>query len=455
MLSCMVLAAALLLRGEASVLRSIQNKSSLASYTFEQFVSDFGRYYVSGSSEYETRAGHFASSLRRVLRINKKNDKEGRAWLAGIHPFMDWSESERRALNGYKSFRTSGASSVLYLQVDVDGAVDSNVTGVSTSASWEGVAMREQGMCGSCWAISAAEAVEARLPEKNRLAAQALIDCVPNPKHCGGKGGCEGATGELAYTFMKEHGIPLEHDYAYTAETGQCPMTPLIGDFPAPKRAKVSGWTSLPSNKAEPLLQALYSKGPVVVAVDADAWFEYKSGIFDGCKKDAHIGHAVLAKGYGGQGDAQYWHIQNSWGAEWGEHGQIRLKRQESAEEEKYCGVDTKPQDGVGCDGGPAKVTTCGMCGILYDAIYPEGVNIEDAQATAYKEMVEQASLHGSMHRSERWNKLIAKAEGESQPDEEPSLDGPSHEADELTEPGEPIAMAARRLRMSRVHVVD
>lgn len=446
----MVLAAALLLRGEASVLRSTQNKSSLASYTFEEFVSDFGRYYVSGSSEYETRAGHFASSLRRVLRINKKNDKEGRAWLAGIHPFMDWSESERRALNGYKSFRTSGTSSVLYLQVDVDGGADSNVTGVSTSASWEGVAMREQGMCGSCWAISAAEAVEARLPEKNRLAAQALIDCVPNPKHCGGKGGCEGATGELAYTFMKEHGIPLEHDYAYTAETGQCPMTPLIGDFPAPKRAKVSGWTALPSNKAEPLLQALYSKGPVVVAVDADAWFEYKSGIFDGCKKDAHIGHAVLAKGYGGQDNAKYWQIQNSWGAEWGEHGHIRLKRQESADEEKHCGQDTKPQDGVGCDGGPSKVTVCGICGILYDPIYPEGVTLEDAQAMGYKEAIEKAALRGSKHRSERWNKIVSKAEDEEMPEDLASLGTSRVKDDDLTEPGDPIGLSQMALRLNR-----
>merc|ERR1719446_1048899 len=110
----------------------------------------------------------------------------------------------------------------------------------------EGPILRQQGSCGSCWAISAAEAVEAQLQRNGvdrstRVSAQALVDCVPNPQHCGGTGGCDGATGELAYTFMREHGIPLESSYAYTAETGSCPLNPLSGPFPAEKRVRVSG----------------------------------------------------------------------------------------------------------------------------------------------------------------------------------------------------------------------
>jgi len=30
---------------------------------------------------------------------------------------------------------------------------------------------------------------------------------------------------------------------------------------------------------------------------------------------------------------------------------------------------------GVGCQGGPATLPVCGMCGILSDSVYPEGVS--------------------------------------------------------------------------------
>merc|ERR1719345_414459 len=145
-----------------------------------------------------------------------------------------------------------------------------NSSSIGAGASWEGVALRQQGSCGSCWAISAVEAVEARLPGRPKLAAQALVDCVPNPQHCGGSGGCDGATGELAYTFMRDHGIPLEADLPYNAVTGTCeisgvPKQPVLDEmWPSDKGVVVSGWNQLPSNKAEPLKQALTQQGPVV-----------------------------------------------------------------------------------------------------------------------------------------------------------------------------------------------
>jgi cathepsin L len=438
---CAALLATVLASGHAAVLRASSNKTSLnaditlnrssvnrtsvnrttfkekatlASYTFDEFVSDFAREYSFASREYKIRAAHFQTSLHRVIALNAVNGQEGRTWQAGINPFMDWSEAEKTNLNGYKPSRLQGAPIVAALQAEF--GVASNTSWRNNGASWEGVALRQQGNCGSCWAISAVEAVEARLPEKDRLAAQALVDCVPNPQHCGGKGGCDGATGELAYTFMRDHGIPLEKDYPYAGQTGSCPMNPLSGSFPSPRRARVSGWTALPSNKAEPLLQALYSQGPVVVAVDANDWFDYDSGVFDSCKKDAELGHAVLAKGYGGEGKTMYWRIQNSWGANWGEQGHIRLKRRDAKEEEAYCGQDKNPQDGVGCDGGPQQVTVCGQCGILYDPLFPNGVTLESgsyqsapAQPTAFR---------GSDKKIDMFDATLAKFEKSSGEDD-------------------------------------
>ena len=128
-------------------------------------------------------------------------------------------------------------------------------------------------------------------------------------------------------------------------------------------------------------MQSLVQNGPTVVAVDANDWFDYDNGVFNGCSKDADLGHAVLAKGYGEENGNKYWTIQNSWGADWGEHGHIRLKRHET--EDPWCGMDKKPSDGEGCDGGPAEVEVCGMCGILYDPVIPNGVHIDGGSASS------------------------------------------------------------------------
>eukprot|EP00416_Gambierdiscus_australes_P028040 CAMPEP_0171065478 /NCGR_PEP_ID=MMETSP0766_2-20121228/6867_1 /TAXON_ID=439317 /ORGANISM="Gambierdiscus australes, Strain CAWD 149" /LENGTH=319 /DNA_ID=CAMNT_0011521583 /DNA_START=111 /DNA_END=1070 /DNA_ORIENTATION=- len=299
---------------------------------------------------------------------------------------MDWTVAERRALHGYKpAGPRSGQRSVAFIHEGaavrgrVSTALNMSLGSVGGLDADAGPAMRQQGNCGSCWAISAVEAVEAQLQRSGvlvpQLSAQALVDCVPNPQHCGGSGGCDGATGELAYAFMRDHGIPLESDLQYTARTAACPQAGLEGAWHATRRARVGGWSQLPSNQADPLKAALVSEGPVVVAVDGNNWFNYDNGVFDSCDKDATLGHAVLAKGYGEDIGKKYWLIQNSWGSDWGEQGHIRLVMHDN--EDQWCGTDKKPQEGVGCDGGPAQVTVCGTCGILYDPIIPTGVRLE------------------------------------------------------------------------------
>mmetsp|Transcript_36446 Transcript_36446/g.66769 ORF Transcript_36446/g.66769 Transcript_36446/m.66769 type:complete len:424 (-) Transcript_36446:77-1348(-) len=351
-----------------------RSRSSLASYTYADYIHDFARTVTVGSQEYYSRQEVFKTSLAQVL---SHNSKANRLWTAGIHGFMDWTQDERKALNGYKPARRSsvaGASSALQIGEAAFGSMSSH----ANATLQRGVPVRQQGSCGSCWAISAVEAVEAQLRRQggegsdSRVSAQALVDCVPNPDHCGGSGGCDGATGELAYAYMRDHGIPLEDELPYNGRTGTCNMAAAPS-----KKVRVSGWTSLPSNQAAPLMQALNEKGPVVVAVDGNDWFNYESGIFDGCSKDAILGHAVLLKGYGSEDGTNYWLIQNSWGRDWGENGDIRMLRHN--DEDSWCGTDDKPSEGVGCDGGPPKVTVCGSCGLLYDPIIPEGVTIEDS----------------------------------------------------------------------------
>jgi len=370
--------------------------AALHGYTFFQFIKDFDRSYEVGTAEYRKRSVLFQESLNHILALHSRNSQEGRPWTPGIHPFMDWTLEERQIMHGYKPSKRRHQAAVATAALQVGAAGQNrqkmNLSTFEDAYIGEGVMHRNQGNCGSCWAISSAEAVEAQLRKQGhdvQVSAQALVDCVPNPRHCGGTGGCDGATGELAYTFMQQYGIPLESDLPYrkssTCGGGQqepaaSAMQSGASSYPAKQRVTLDGWDALPSNSADPLKQALVQVGAVVVAVDANNWFDYSHGIFDDCNKDATLGHAVLAKGYGkDDGESgtfkSYWLIQNSWSRGWGENGDIRLLRHDD-DDDSWCGTDSEPQKGVGCDGGPSSVKVCGMCGVLFDSLVPKGVRI-------------------------------------------------------------------------------
>ena len=57
--------------------------------------------------------------------------------------------------------------------------------------------VKNQGNCGSCWAQTVAEMIEAHKALKTghlvSLSAQQIVSCAKNPYYCGGTGGCKGA----------------------------------------------------------------------------------------------------------------------------------------------------------------------------------------------------------------------------------------------------------------------
>ena len=59
------------------------------------------------------------------------------------------------------------------------------------------------------------------------------------------------------------------------------------------------------------------------VAVDANQWGSYQSGIFSGCSDIHNVNHAVNIVGV--NLDEGYWIIRNSWGSWWGDNGYMKL----------------------------------------------------------------------------------------------------------------------------------
>ena len=78
---------------------------------------------------------------------------------------------------------------------DLPKSVDWRDKGVVTK-------IKNQGMCGSCWAFSSTENIESHVALATNttleLSPQNLVSCDPNPSNCGGKGGCQGSIPELA-----------------------------------------------------------------------------------------------------------------------------------------------------------------------------------------------------------------------------------------------------------------
>jgi len=170
----------------------------------------------------------------------------------------------------------------------------------------------------------------------------------------------------LAYAqIIKSGGISSEWQYPYTSYFGDA-----FSCQSKNSAAKLKGYTTLPSNQYAPIVSHLASVGPLAINVDASAWSAYESGVFNGCnQQNPDIDHVVQLVGYGTDTklNMDYWLVRNSWSPSWGEDGYIRLYRSSS----EGCGVDLKPQDGTGCNGGPANVTVCGTCALWYDTSYP------------------------------------------------------------------------------------
>eukprot|EP00438_Fugacium_kawagutii_P006772 Skav201397 [mRNA] locus=scaffold296:345072:346401:+ [translate_table: standard] len=357
---------------------------------FDDFIAKYHKSYVKGSPEYMKRFELFTQRLQQAELLNSAP----RAWKAGTSPLADYTAEELQQIKGWKGIASRP-----------HGNLRSQVSLLTTDLpeewlKWKDLATLQevfnQANCGSCWAVTSATVLNTHREihhniTDGRLSAQELVACVPNPSNCGGQGGCQGATVELAMSYTMQNGLASEEAHPYVGSDQECSdrsvssFMQLVSDddlgMAGVRTAvaqdkglhslKMHGWEKLPVNKYLPLMQALVTKGPVAVSVSADNWELYMSGIYGDCSKDAVVNHAVTLIAYGKDKELQqkYWTIMNSWGAMFGEQGTMRLLRQDH--EENFCGVDHQPELGTGCDGGPSAVRVCGMCGILYDNVVP------------------------------------------------------------------------------------
>jgi cathepsin F/cysteine peptidase B len=183
-------------------------------------------------------------------------------------------------------------------------------------------AVKNQGQCGSCWAFSSTGSIEAQWFLAGHplvsVSEQELVSCDKTDS------GCDGGLMDNAWTWLveKEKGeIATEASYPYVSGNGDVPRCEL----PKTTGATISGHEDLPTNEDQ-MATWMLTNGPISIAVDATSWQTYTSGIMTNCIS-TQVDHGVLAVGFDDNNEPPYWIIKNSWAADWGEKGYIRVKK--------------------------------------------------------------------------------------------------------------------------------
>jgi len=360
----------LLLALVAIVAVTARNYEQVKGYTFEEYVVEFEKTYESVGEQ--DLARHVFN--RNLAAIVAHNEDESNSWKKGVNQFTDRSPAQMKAFFGYDKAMARGRRAARAQAPEVH--IDPHAT-LPDSVDWRGKniisPVKNQGGCGSCWAFAATESIESAVAQATGmpppvLSTQNIVSCALNPHHCGGTGGCGGATAEIGFEYTADKGISSEAAYPYQGITGTCKELA--------KTARIKGFVQLQENNYTQVVTTVANVGPVAINIDANSWGSYSSGVFTGCQfRDIDINHVVQVVGYGTDASKgrDYWIVRNSWGARWGEQGYMRLERHSDGDMSKWCGPDTRPSDGTGCDGGPAVVTACGSCGTWYDVSYPTG----------------------------------------------------------------------------------
>jgi len=126
-----------------------------------------------------------------------------------------------------------------------------------------------------------------------------------------------------AFQFVIDNGgICKEDDYPYKAVDEKCQTT-------CSSVSTIKSFTDIAAGDEDSLYQAAAMQ-PISIAIEADqSIFQgYKGGILNGkCGKNLDHGVLVVGYGYDATTKLNFWIVKNSWGADWGEKGYVRMVR--------------------------------------------------------------------------------------------------------------------------------
>jgi len=210
--------------------------------------------------------------------------------------------------------------------------------------------IRDQGNCGSCWAVSAAEVstdrtcIHGNAAFDNQLSAEQIMSCC---QACGQ--GCNGGYPISAMEYWQTTGVVTGGDYdsmqgCLPYEVKPCGAAGCSGQeaqTPACNQVCESGYTK-PFDSDKHMASSHYyvkggvtgiqteiqANGPVEAAFNVyEDFMNYKSGVYKHTTGEYLGGHAVKIIGWGMEGVTPYWMVANSWNTSWGMNGWFMIER--------------------------------------------------------------------------------------------------------------------------------
>jgi len=277
------------------------------------------------------------NTFRHNFRYVKSHNRAGKTYRVKINHLADRTGEEITRLRG--RLHTKGKMNngqffdkKHYAKKDIPDTVDWRLNGAVTP-------VKDQAICGSCWAFGTIGNIEGALFVKTgklvKLSEQNLVDC----SWGFGNNACDGGEEWRAYEWIMKHGgIATDYSYgSYLGADGYCHYNSsniVIG-------ARIASYVNVTSGDEQALKMAIANQGPVAVGIDAShkSLSFYSSGVYyePDCKSGPDdLDHAVLAVGYGDLNGEPYWLVKNSWSTYWGDDGYVLMSRKDN-----NCGVTT------------------------------------------------------------------------------------------------------------------
>uniref|UniRef100_A0A915KN87 Peptidase C1A papain C-terminal domain-containing protein n=1 Tax=Romanomermis culicivorax TaxID=13658 RepID=A0A915KN87_ROMCU len=195
---------------------------------------------------------------------------------------------------------------------------------------------RDQLYCGSCYAISIADMILAQNRAESRnfdghlepLSAQYIVDCLspPDAFQCNG-GHPAQVLNQLSLCRNNKSGhcmLPKESCYKYTGENGTC----RLSCPPEQVQVIAADMLDIHGQNEMDIMANLLKWGPVIGIVGiSETWQFYNgSGVMRPHQCTTNQSHAVIVTGYDYTTCVPTYTVRNSWGADWGAQGYIKLE---------------------------------------------------------------------------------------------------------------------------------